>query len=363
MTRMWQFHPLTRAAILASTAIALAGCENGFELPFRQAASRADSAVTQASPARMVERDVESPEVFYAEQPGLWDGRPSLGGVWVAHAEAEDPERVLIRNTANGQEVVGALFRRERDLPGPAFQVSSDAAAAINMIAGTPTDLEVVALRTREEPEPLDIPAPPPEATATDGGETAPAATALPASIAAAALDAPTPIPDAPAAAPAEAATTDIAAAAIPAPAETPTTLPLETIAAAEAALDAAEIAADTARTSAEAMELASADALPDATAPIAASAPVASPAPAPASGSLERPYVQVAVFTGETNAETAADELRAAGIVPTVRMDDSGNRATWRIVVGPARTSAEREALLETVQGLGYGDAYYVTD
>ena len=67
---------------------------------------------------------------------GLWDGRPSLGGVWVAHPDVTEPERVIIRNEANGKFVIGALFRRERELPGPKLQMSSDAAAALERAGG-----------------------------------------------------------------------------------------------------------------------------------------------------------------------------------------------------------------------------------
>ena len=46
----------------------------------------------------------------------------------------KEPERVIIRNQQNGQFVIGALFRRERETPGPRLQVSSDAAAALEML-------------------------------------------------------------------------------------------------------------------------------------------------------------------------------------------------------------------------------------
>lgn len=107
----------------------------------------------RSQPVQIVDRDVEAPEVFEAAEPGLWDGRPSLGGVWVAHPDVEDPERVIIRNEANGKFVIGALFRRERDNPGPRLQVSSDAASALELLAGQPTPLSVTALRREEAPE------------------------------------------------------------------------------------------------------------------------------------------------------------------------------------------------------------------
>lgn len=130
-------------------AAVLMGCdENGqFSLPFPQADSATTSADTAATGGRTVERDVEAPEVFSVTDQGLWDGRPSLGGVWVAHPDVTDPERVIIRNEANQKFVIGALFRKERDLPGPKLQISSDAAAALDILAGAPAPLNVTALR------------------------------------------------------------------------------------------------------------------------------------------------------------------------------------------------------------------------
>lgn len=99
---------------------------------------------------RLVDRDVEAPEVFQVTDQALWDGRPSLGGVWVASPDAVDPERVILRNQGNGKFVIAALFRRERMNPGPALQISSDAAAALGILAGRPTMLNVTALRREE---------------------------------------------------------------------------------------------------------------------------------------------------------------------------------------------------------------------
>lgn len=102
---------------------------------------------------RLVNRDVEAPEVFQAQDTALWDGRPSLGGVWVASPDATDPERVILRNPANGSFVIGALFRRERDNPGPKLQISSDAAEALGILAGAPAQISVTALRREDAPE------------------------------------------------------------------------------------------------------------------------------------------------------------------------------------------------------------------
>jgi hypothetical protein len=150
-----------RNVVALGLVISVGACTDTGEFVFgsRDAASAGPAAIS-AGPA--TERDVEAPEVFDLTDEGLWDGRPSLGGVWVAHADATDPERVMIRNTENGQFVIGALFRRERENPGPSIQVSSDAAAALDILAGAPTTLHVIALR-REE-------APAPETPVDDGG-------------------------------------------------------------------------------------------------------------------------------------------------------------------------------------------------
>ena len=147
-------------AVLAS-GLGLAGCGEG-ATPFgflRNSGDVAEGAPQAEVTTLLVERDVEAPDVFSLTDQGLWDGRPSLGGVWVADASVTNPERVIIRNTANGKFVIGALFRRERVSAGPRIQISSEAAAALGVLAGQPAQLSVIALR-REEVAPAAEPAP-----------------------------------------------------------------------------------------------------------------------------------------------------------------------------------------------------------
>lgn len=141
-----------RVVVFGFVALALGGCEGGNMPAFLTSKSReAQAAVGPMQPSgKTVERDVEAPEAFQVFETGLWDGRPSLGGVWVAHPDVKDPERVIIRNPENGKFVVGALFRRERENPGPRLQVSSDAADALGVLAGQPKELNVTALRRKE---------------------------------------------------------------------------------------------------------------------------------------------------------------------------------------------------------------------
>lgn len=148
LNRQFTILSKTLAGVVAFSL--LAGCEDfqGFNL-----GGNADAdAPVETSSTTVVERDVEAPEVFYVSEAGLWDGRPSLGGVWVAHPDVTEPERVIIKNKANGKFVIGALFRRERAIPGPRVQLSSDAAAAISVLAGQPVEIEVTALRREEAP-------------------------------------------------------------------------------------------------------------------------------------------------------------------------------------------------------------------
>ena len=276
------------------SALALAACDEngGFQFPGSDRAAANEDAAAASQSVQLVERDVEAPDAFQVTEAGLWDGRPSLGGVWVAHPDVSEPERVIIRNQENGSFVIGALFRRERENPGPSLQVSSDAANALDMLAGAPTQLQVTALRREEVAET-------PEAQPTVDFEP-------PATIAAAPIDA-TPL-DAP-----------------------------DPISAAAAAIDAAELAPTP--------------------------APVAAAPAAPAPSSLEKPYIQIGIFSVEANATGTADRMRANGIVPTVLQQSSQGRTFWRVIVGPAGSEAERAELLRQVKAQGFEDAYFVTN
>ncbi len=269
-------------AIALLSTVALTACQDGQGPSFLQPKDKADEFV-DGDPSRsvkLVERDTEAPDVFQVTESGLWDGRPSLGGVWVAHPDVKDPERVIIRNEKNGKFVIGALFRRERANPGPRLQVSSDAAATLGMLAGQPSKLNVTALRR--------------EAVAEN----------QPAPDAALQVDAPT-------------ATGDIS----------------------QTSLDPANTA----------------------TPPAAAAAPKPS-APKPASG-LSKPYIQLGIFSVEQNANNTAEAMRVAGMVPTVKKSNSSGKPFWRVLVGPAQTSAERSALLKKIKASGFADAYAVSN
>ncbi len=177
-------------ALAAIAALTLGACQPGGGL-FKgkekpdTAEAATDAPVASARSVTLVDRDVEAPEVFSDTADALWDGRPSLGGVWVASPDVKDPERVILRNPANGKFVIGALFRRELENPGPKLQISSDAAAALGMLAGAPASISVTALR-RDEAAVEEPDATKPILDAAETVETTPLDTAA---IASAALD------------------------------------------------------------------------------------------------------------------------------------------------------------------------------
>ena len=348
-------------------AFMVAGCVAGTGPEPAGDGSAASS--TAASPVS-VERDVETPQVFNLTGQGLWDGRPSLGGVWIAHATVTDPERVIIRNPKNGKSVVGALFRRERDMPGPGLQVSSDAAEALGMIAGQPAELGVVALRREEKPVPVDTEIGAEDAVATAAADAATAETPAATAGAATAEVPATPAGAAAAGATAQTAGSDAAAVA-PAAVTTADAAPKKKAGglfgflrkkpkAADA--DVAPVAAGAgagaidqtvldpvAVSAAAAIERAGTSAgAPAAPAPAAASAPAA----------IKRGYIQIGIFSTEANASRAAGQMKAAGMVATVRPDQSNGKTYWRVIVGPAASVAQRDALVARVKGIGYPHA-----
>ncbi len=289
-----------RIVMVGAGALFLSACDESgqFANPFQNTAPTGEEAATgETSSVKLVERDVEAPDVFQVTDMGLWDGRPSLGGVWVAHPDVKEPERVIIRNNENSKFVIGALFRRERENPGPVLQVSSDAATALGMLAGAPAQLNVTALRREEAQDPAAAPA-----AAAPAGE----------------LDAPDSVEE--------------------------TTLgPSGAVAGAAAALDEVEGTNEIT--------------------PAAAAAPSPSPEPRPKASSLDKPYIQIGIFSVEENARNTATAMRQAGMVPVVKEQTSQGKTFWRVIVGPAASTSERSVLLKKIKGVGFDDAYPVTN
>lgn len=256
-------------ALTTLALMALTGCDGAPALFAKKTTTDGETTVASGTTVKLVDRDVEAPDVFQVTDQALWDGRPSLGGVWVASPDAVDPERVILRNPANGTFVIGALFRREAFNPGPKLQISSDAAAALGLLAGEPASVSVTALRREEVP--------------------------------AAAPDAKAPILDAN---------------------EGITTAPLDTAAIASAAIDRAE--GKTPGATAPALR-------PGPKVPVVSdgTTTVASTAPA-STTSVGR--IQIGIFSVEANAKRAATTLTKAGLTPTIREEETKGKKYWSV-------------------------------
>ena len=282
-----------RFLMVIGVCAALSACDETGAFNFGGPSDVQTEVTEDGTTIQFIEEEVEKPDVFYALESGLWDGRPTFGGVWVSHPDTKQPEKVIIRNKSNGRFVVGALFRIERDLPGPSLRLSSDAAEAIGALAGSPVQLEVVALRTEKTP------VAPPE----------PPAVEAPAEIEEQTLD--------PIAA---------AGAAIESAPETPTE------AAATATIAAATVASETA----------------------------AEPEPSQTSN-LSNPYIQVASFSVEKNAQAVAEQMTSLGFDPVVRTEEAAGKPLWRVLVGPMTSRSDRRTALRKIRDEGYADAYSV--
>lgn len=298
-------------------ALAGAGCMNGAGT---QGDVAGEATALSQRPARgeVVENDIEAPEVFRITDEGLWDGRPSLGGIWVAYPDVADPERVIIRNESNGKFVIGALFRRERENPGPKLQTSSDAAAALGMLAGAPVMLSVTALR-REEPAAESAPKAEEPAPAAGGKDVAVSGD--------------------------DAAPPPAATEAEPARAKRSWN-PFRRRNAAPAAPAAEEV---------------STEPLPAATRAIA-DEPAGVPEARETGSKLDKPYVQIGIFSVEANADATAAALRENGLAARIYEQQSSGKTFWRVVAGPSATRVDRAALLGKVKAMGFGDAYPVS-
>ena len=280
-------------------ALSLAGCEAGL------LGAVPDTPAPTGDTVETVEVDVTAPEAFSIIDNALWDGRPTFGGVWIAYPDIEKPERVRIRNNATGKEVIGALYKRERDFPGPKIELSADAAAALGVQAGTPVELTIVALRRKtvevvveaEEPNmttPLRrrVPEPTEAPTAAEPVEE-------PVVVVAPKVEAPEiVVPPVVVPTPAPIIATDIEETALP-----PVT----------SATDEADGAGT---------------------------------------------YVQVSTLQSKSRADAAVVKLTTAGLDVEIREREAGGKTLYRIIVGPAKTPEALEIMMSVVNELGYTDA-----
>ncbi len=305
-----------KIGLIAAISISLAACEEGKTPSLFKGKSEggglfsknktggglfgkkapASSETSENGSIKLVERDVESPEIFQTTEKALWDGRPSLGGVWVAHPNSKQPERVIIRNKTNGKFVIGALFKRERDNPGPKLQLSSDAASALGVLAGAPTTLNVTVLRR--------------ETVNVNEGNTQPA---------------------------------------------TPETVVTEVLAPTSTEEIEDKVLKSVAK--AEAAKTTPSTTTPKKT--VAINAPTPAPTPVSSSSALSQPYIQLGFFSVEKNAQNTLKALETRKIPGTIVKATAKGKTFWRVLAGPAQTKGERVAYQNEIKKMGFSDAY----
>jgi len=288
--------PIRKSAVAPLLfAFVLAGCEAGLS------GATLESPTATGDTIETVEVDVIAPEAFSIIDKALWDGRPTFGGVWIAYADIEKPERVRIRNDLAGKEVIGALYKRERDFPGPKIELSADAAAALGVQAGTPVELTIVALRRKTvevvvevvQPD-MTVPLRRPDSEPT----VAP------------------PVNEVPAKEPVAVVVPKVEAAEVVAP--TPTPIIATNIE--ESVLPPVSSATD--------------------------------------STDLQGTYLQVATLLSKSRAEVTVAKLTTAGLDAEIRERQAGEKTLYRVIVGPAKTPEALEILLGVVNELGYTDS-----
>jgi cell division septation protein DedD len=317
---------LMKLGLVAVVSVSLAACEEGNTPSLFKGkgndgglfSKKTDASTpSQGGSIKLVERDVESPEVFQVTEKALWDGRPSLGGVWVAHPDSDQPERVIIRNKTNGKFVIGALFKRERDNPGPKLQLSSDAASALGVLAGAPTTLNVTVLRR--------------ETVTVDDGGGSPA----------------TP----------ETVTTEVLK---PASTQDIKDTVLASVAAADAKKDTTKTVG-IARTTPTKTKSTPKTAAAKATAPKVAAPKVAAPTAVvqKSASSLTLPFIQLGFFSVEKNAKNTLKALETRKMPGKIVKATAKGKTFWRVLAGPAQTKGERNAYLSEIKKMGFADAY----
>ena len=286
----------------------LSACVDGTDTPTSK------TPTTPVAKASGKTTEVSAPEIFSATDRAVWDGRPTLGGIWVAHERADTPSRVVITNTANGATIEGALWSKSKGLPGPAFTISSDLAEALKMQAGVPSDIKVVAMKL------VPVEAPKPQETEE---------------IAATTLD---------------------AAEADKPQEEVKVSSSTKEVEARDAVVSAeAEAPKKEEKKNFSLFKKKEKPVEPVVTAAVAEEKPAAEPA----KGSS---FAQVGLFSEKANAEALVKKLNAQKIGGRlIEGKNSKGKPFWRVLAGPASTKSAEAKLLSDVKALGFKDAYLV--
>ncbi len=89
----------------------------------------------------------EKPEILDISAFVFWTGEQTLGGNWISHPDVDRPERVLIKNIANGKSIVGAIFQQTKKSNNGSAKISSDAAKSLDINKNEQTKVKIIAIK------------------------------------------------------------------------------------------------------------------------------------------------------------------------------------------------------------------------
>lgn len=139
--------PLRPATVLLAPALlAMMGCSELPQVGLDQSAFATTSRAETSGTA-----DILKPLIFQTSARGLWDGRPTMGNVWVKVAGARGPERVEIRNEETGTTIRGAMFAAEDPTDPIPIKLSEKAALELGLAPLQQAVLTVTVLRPEGE--------------------------------------------------------------------------------------------------------------------------------------------------------------------------------------------------------------------
>lgn len=321
----------------------------------------------RSRPDRIQANMREAPERFAATATIGWDGRPTLGGLWIAHPDVVEAGRVRITNPETGTRIDAALLPRRSKAGAHRVVVSSEAADGLGMAPGIALTVAMVAIEPDLPGAPLGVDgtvaAAPlaPEIAAVDSGERSvegaaagiagkPEATDAAAErMAGAAPD--EGVPGNAGSPEATDATAELAAGAAPDPGaagDRTTATPAPPAANAPAERDAAPAP--------------TADHL---LAAIATLAPAAAADPAPEPGPLppetpisdNRPYVRAGSFAEPAYAADLVRTLDQLGVPARSSKVTIGGKAMITVVAGPFTTHGGRDNAMKRLREIGVSD------
>ena len=102
---------------------------------------------------------------------------------------------------------------------------------------------------------------------------------------------------------------------------------------------------------------------VPESTAPTKITAETNTAKSASLETKLSKPFIQVGIFGFQNNANRTKDQISKLNLPVNILDFQIKGKPYWRVVAGPASTSASRKNMLKDIKSAGFTDAYYVSN